>query len=251
MKQSLTASVAVLAAALAAASTPASAEPVGYDVGGQSFEGYFAGAADAKGLVLIIHDWDGADEYEHRRADMLAEMGYDAFVLDMFGEDTPVETVEDRRAATGALYADRERMRSLIQAGLSAARAQSGAEDMVVTGYCFGGAVALEMARTEGLSGEAAGYATFHGGLDTPDGQSWPEGVPPLLIMHGGADSSVTLEDVTTLANELEQAGAPYTIEIYSNAPHGFTEFGSDRYQERADAESWEAFTDFLAERLG
>ncbi len=56
---------------------------------------------------------------------------------------------------------------------------------------------------------------------------------------------------MTTLAEELEATGATYTIEIYSNAPHGFTVWGGDRYQERADAESWEAFTDFLAERLG
>ena len=69
--------------------------------------------------------------------------------------------------------------------------------------------------------------------------------------MHGGADSSVTMEHVAALVNELEAAGTTYTVEIYSGAPHGFTEFGSDRYQERADEESWEAFTDFLAERLG
>lgn len=249
MRRSFVASTS--AAALAAAiSGPALPDAVPYEVQGQSFEGYFAGAEETKGLVLIVHDWDGLDDYERRRADMLAEMGYDAFVLDMFGEGTPTETIDDRRAATGALYSDRERMRSLIEAGLSQARAQSDAEGLVVTGYCFGGAVTLEMARSE-MSGEAAGYASFHGGLSTPDGQSWPDSVPPILIMHGGADSSVTLEDVSTLAQELESTGATYTIEIYSNAPHAFTVFGSDRYQERADAESWEAFTDFLAERLG
>ena len=250
MRNSLIASAAALAAAGGIAA-PAFADAVSYEVQEQSFEGYFAGAEDAKGLVLVVHDWDGVGDYERQRADMLAEMGYDAFVLDMFGEGTPVETVEDRRAATGALYGDRERMRALIAAGLEQARAQSGAEGLVVTGYCFGGAVALEMARSAELSDEAAGYATFHGGLSTPEGQSWPEGVPPILVMHGGADSSVTLEDVTTLAQELEQAGASYTVEIYSNAPHGFTVFGDDRYQERADAESWEAFTDFLAEQFG
>ncbi len=242
-------SVIASAVALAALPGPALADAVPYELEGQSFEGYFAGAQSAKGLVLIVHDWDGLDDYERRRADMLAEMGYDAFVLDMFGEGTPTETVEHRQAATGALYGDRERMRTLIEAGLAQARAQSGADGLVVTGYCFGGAVALEMARSD-LSGEAAGYATFHGGLSTPEGESWPDAMPPILIMHGGADSSVTLQDVSKLAQELEEKGATYTIEIYSNAPHAFTVFGSDRYQERADAESWEAFTDFLAEKL-
>lgn len=241
----------VTAAAMAAlAAAPVLADPVSYEAGGKKLTGYFAAAESPKGLVLIVHDWDGLGDYERGRADMLAELGYDAFALDMFGEGTPVATVEERRAATGALYQDREGMRALIEAGLAQAREQSGAEGLVVTGYCFGGAVALEMARS-GMSDEAAGYATFHGGLATPEGQSWPEGVPPLLIMHGGADSAVTLADVTTLAGELEAAGATYTIDIYSGAPHGFTVLGSKSYQERADTESWRAFTEFLAERLG
>ena len=95
------------------------------------------------------------------------------------------------------------------------------------------------------------GYASFHGGLQTPEGQSWEGVEEPILIMHGGADASVTMDHVATLAQELEAAGAPYEIQIYSGAPHGFTEFGSDRYQERADQESWQAFADFLADQFG
>lgn len=241
---------AALAAALTLAAAPAVAETVAYEVDGERFSGYFAAAEAPKGLVLIIPDWDGLNDYEMTRADMLAEMGYDAFALDMFGEGTPTETVEHRRAATGALYEDRERMRRLISAGLEQARAQSDAEGVVAMGYCFGGAVTLEMARN-GLAEDAAGYATFHGGLSTPEGQSWPDDVPPLLILHGGADTSITMQDVATLSQELEGAGATYTIEVYSGAPHAFTVLASDPYQERADRESWEAFSEFLEERLG
>jgi dienelactone hydrolase len=109
---------------------------------------------------------------------------------------------------------------------------------------------ALELAR----SGEAkgvAGYATFHGALKTPEGQSYPKTTPPILIMHGGADTSVTMNDVVALQRELEQAGVTYEIEIYSGAPHGFTAFDTDRYQKRADELSWSAFTDFLGATLG
>ena len=235
------------AAALAAA--PALAEDVAYTVGGESFTGYWAEAENAKGVVVIVHDWDGMTEYEQRRADMLAEMGYSAFALDMFGDGTPTETMDHRRAATGALYQDRARMRALIEAGLSQAMDRSGTDAVVVMGYCFGGAVALEMARSD-MAAMAAGYATFHGGLSTPDGQSWDGDEPPLLVLHGGADTSITMEDVATLATELEGAGNTYTIEVYSSAPHAFTVFGSDRYQERADQASWEAFSAFLSERL-
>lgn len=237
--------------ALTMAAAPAAlAETVDYDVGGVAHTGYFAAAEDPRGLVLIVHDWDGLDAYETGRADMLAEMGYDAFALDMYGADTEAGSVDLNRAATGELYQDREKMRTLIEAGLAQAREMSDAEGVVVMGYCFGGSVALEMARS-GMAGEAAGYATFHGGLATPGGQGYAEDVPPILVMHGGADQAVPMSEVSALTSELEEAGATYTIEVYSGAPHAFTVKGSDRYQERADMESWEAFTDFLQENLG
>jgi len=236
-------------AALMVVTAPALADDVAYTVDGQDFTGYWAEAADPQGLVLIVHDWDGMTDYERQRADMLAEQGYNAFALDMFGDATPTETMDHRRAATGALYGDRERMRTLIDAGIEQALARSDVDAMVVMGYCFGGAVTLEMARSDAAD-RAVGYATFHGGLGTPEGQSWDGNEPPVLVLHGGADTSITMEDVAAFATELETAGNTYTIEVYSGAPHAFTVLGSDRYQERADTESWDAFSDFLAEQL-
>ncbi|MFO7757187.1 MAG: dienelactone hydrolase family protein [Roseovarius sp.] len=228
---------------------PAMAEDVPYEVDGEAFTGYRASAEDPAGLVLIVHDWDGLTDYERQRADMLAEMGYDAFALDVFGDDTPTDTVDHRRAATGALYEDRARMRGLLEAGVEQAMAGSDAGRMIVMGYCFGGAATLEMARSGGPEA-VAGYASFHGGLSTPEDQGWSGDEPPLLILHGGADTSITLEDVATFGTELEEAGTTYRIEIYSGAPHAFTVFDGDRYDERADAESWSAFTGFLEDQL-
>ncbi|WP_068109113.1 dienelactone hydrolase family protein [Tropicimonas marinistellae] len=239
----------MICAASAIVATSAMAEDVSYSVDGESFTGYWAEAENPKGLVLIVHDWDGMTDYERQRADMLAELGYNAFALDMFGDDTPTETMDHRRAATGALYQDRERMRALIQAGVAQAQERSSTDEMIVKGYCFGGAVALEMARSD-MADLARGYATFHGGLSTPEGQSWDGNEPPVLVLHGGADTSITMQDVATFATELETAGTTYTIEVYSNAPHAFTVFGSDRYRERADAASWDAFTTFLDENI-
>ncbi len=238
-----------LATLAAVAAAPAMAADVAYEVDGEAFTGYFAEASDPKGLVLIIHDWDGMTDYERQRADMLAEMGYNAFALDMFGDATPTETMDHRRAATGALYQDRDRMRKLISAGIEQATGLSSVDNMVVQGYCFGGAVALEMARSD-MGGMAEGYATFHGGLGTPEGQSWDGDEPPVLVLHGGADTSITMADVASFAEELEDAGNTYTIEVYSNAPHAYTVFGSNRYQERADTESWKAYSDFLGDVL-
>jgi len=237
-------------AALCLATSARAGETVSYDVNGTTYEGYHAGAGDAaKGLVLIIHDWDGLTGYEVKRAEMLAGMGYDAFAADLYGKgNRPVDT-QAKKAETAKLYQDRDKMRALILAGLEQARKLGGGQ-AVVMGYCFGGAAALELARS-GKAEDIKGYASFHGGLSTPEGQSYSADIPPLLIAHGAADSSITMDDVAQLSRELEAADATYTIEVYSGAPHAFTVFGSDRYQERADRKSWVAFKTFLAETLG
>jgi dienelactone hydrolase len=244
MKVSICALLAGLLPAVAVAG-----EVVDYTVGDETFEGYRAAPeGESKGLVLVIHDWDGLTDYEYQRADMLAEMGYDAFAVDLYGKGNRPQETDAKKAETGKLYQDRERMRSLILGGLEAAR-ETAAGPAVVMGYCFGGAAALELARS-GAAEDVAGYATFHGGLKTPEGQGYAADTPPLLIAHGGADTAIPMEDVAALAVELEEAGATYEIQVYSGAPHAFTVIGSDRYQEVADTQSWAAFSEFLETNL-
>jgi len=222
---------------------------VSYKVDGSTYEGYLSKAAGkSKGLVLVIHDWDGLTDYEVKRADMLSKMGYDAFAVDLYGKgNRPVETGA-KKAETEKLYKNRDKMRSLILGGLAEARKQSKGK-AVVMGYCFGGAAVLELARS-GKAKDVAGYATFHGGLSTPEGQSYPKTTPPLLIAHGGADSSITMDHVAALSKELEATGISYEIQVYSGAPHAFTVFDSPRYRKVADERSWSAFSGFLAENL-
>jgi dienelactone hydrolase len=241
----------VVAAMMAAVSLAAEAgQSTDYVVGEKTFEGYRARAqGNSKGLVVIIHDWSGLDDYEKRRADMLSALGYDAFAIDLYGKGNRPDTLEARRREAGQLGQNRALMRRLLLGGLAEGQKMGDAK-AVVMGYCFGGGAALELAR----SGEAkgvAGYATFHGALKTPEGQSYPKTTPPILIMHRGADTSVTMDDVVALQRELEQAGVTYEIEIYSGAPHGFTAFDTDRYHKRADELSWSAFSDFLGATLG
>jgi dienelactone hydrolase len=224
-------------------------EAVTYEVNGEAFEGYQAAAeGDSKGLVIVIHDWDGLTDYEKMRTDMLAKMGYDAFAVDLFGKgNRPTET-EAKIAETRKLREDRDRMRSLTFGALEAAR-QFSDRDAVLVGYCFGGAPALEVARSGQAEG-VAGYVTFHGSISTPEGQSYSADTAPILVAHGGADTVVKMDDVLALSNELESAGVPYEIQVYSGADHGFTEPGTDSYQETADKQSWDALTDFLETQL-
>lgn len=245
MKRILSATVLVLMTAPAWAGAK-----VDYSVNGENFEGYLAKASGkSAGTVLVVHDWDGLTDYEVKRSEMLASLGYDVFALDLFGKgNRPTETA-DKRAETGKLYKDRERMRSLLLAGLAEAQRQVGG-DTVVMGYCFGGAGVLELARS-GKADKVKGYVTFHGGLATPEGQSYPADTPPLLIAHGGADKAIKMSDVAALSEELETAGIKYEIQVYSGAPHAFTVFDSNRYRETADRKSWSALLEFLKTNLG
>jgi dienelactone hydrolase len=229
--------------------TATAGEAVDYASDGMALEGYKAPAkGTSKGLVLVIHDWDGLTDYERKRADMLADMGYDAFALDLYGKGNRPTDTGAKKAEMGKLYNDREKMRTLILAGLSEARKLNGGK-AVVMGYCFGGAATLELARS-GKASDIAGYATFHGGLSTPEGQQYGKDTAPIFIAHGGADTSITMDHVADLAKRLEAAGVTYEIEVYSGAPHAFTVFGSDRYRKIADEKSWATFTEFLKTNL-
>ena len=235
-----------LTALMITAAAPAFAgETVEYSAGDRQFEGYVGKADSPKGSVVLIHDWDGLTDYEKKRADMLAELGYNAFAIDLFGKGVRPETPEANMAETEKLYSDRETMRALMTAGLEAAAANDVATP-VVAGYCFGGAAALELARMqpEGVTG----YATFHGGLATPEGQNYSAAKAPIRVYQGGADQNPDLATFAGFLSELEAAGTPYEAEVYAGAPHAFTVFGSDRYREDADQKSWADFLTFLGE---
>ncbi len=219
-----------------------------YQVSGQSYEGYYISPSDRAPFVLLIHDWDGLTDYEIKRANMLADLGYAVFALDLFGAGVRPTEVKDKRQHTGELYKNREKMRALMKGALDAAK-NKGAdiENAVAFGYCFGGAAVLELARS---GADLKGFATFHGGLKTPQGQNYSQTRGKILIMHGSADTAITMDQFADLAKELESAGVAHEMITYGGAQHAFTVFGSNRYQETADKKSWKRFTEFLAETL-
>jgi len=154
----------------------------------------------------------------------------------------------DKRQHTGELYKNREKMRALMKGALETAK-KNGAriENAVAAGYCFGGAAVLELARS---GADFKGFATFHGGLQTPEGQNYTKTRGEILIMHGSADSSITMDQFAGLAKELESAGIAHEMITYGGAHHAFTVFGEDRYQEEADKKSWKRFQEFLSDKL-
>lgn len=226
----------------------AAGESVAYEVDGRPFEGYYAAPDSNAPFVLLIHDWDGLTDYEVRRADMLAGMGYAVFAADLFGAGVRPTKVEDMRQHTGELYTDRQKMRRLMEGALATAAARGAdTKNAVAVGYCFGGAAVLELARS---GADLKGFATFHGGLKTPEGQDYSKAKGRILVMHGTADKAITMDLFSALASELEAAGVPHEMITYGGAPHAFTVFGSDRYREEADRLSWKRFSAFLEETL-
>lgn len=231
-----------------ASSALAAGAPVSYTVKGETFEGYYVSPGAKAPLILLVHDWDGLTDYEIKRSQMLAGMGYAVFAVDLFGKGIRPSALEEKKQRTGALYQDRERMRALLQGGLAAAKAQGGnVDNAVAIGYCFGGAAILELARS---GADLKGFVAFHGGLETPAGQDYSQTKGKLLILHGTADTAVTMEHFAALAVELEKAGINHEMITYSGAPHAFTVFGSDRYRKDADEKSWRRFGEFLSETL-
>ena len=219
---------------------------VQYQVGGKSYEGYYVSPGPDAPFLLLVHDWDGLTEYEMQRARMLAELGYAVFAADLFGAGIRPTEVTEKKKLTGELYTDRENMRNLLHGAMAAARNLGARIDNgVAFGYCFGGAAVLELARSgAGLRG----FVSFHGGLATPEGQDYSQTKGSVLILHGTADASVSMEQFASLAVQLEKDHISHEMITYSGAPHAFTVFGSANYREDADKKSWQRFVGFLQE---
>jgi dienelactone hydrolase len=216
-----------------------------YQVGDKTFSAHVEKAASApKGTIYIVHDWNGLDDYEKTRAAMLAEQGYNAVAIDLFGVDAKLEGRDDYRRETGALYKDRGEFRARLAAAISAGKSLGDGGKAFIIGYCFGGAAVLETARA-GMSLD--GYVSFHGGLGTPDGQDYSATKAPVLLLHGSADPVSGMEDLASLLNQLKEAGVPHNAEVFGGARHSFTVAGSRDYDADADARSWDALMRFLA----
>lgn len=241
-----------LAAVALAAAAPAHADivggPVEYTVGGKTYEGYFAinnRIAGRQPVVLIVHDWDGLDAYEQRRAQMLAERGYAAFAVDLYGKGVRPRNADEARAQSGALNKDRAAMRARLTGSLDVIKQLDGfdAGRVVAIGYCFGGGAILELARA---GADLKGFVSLHGSLAVPEGQDFKAVRAPVLILQGSNDPAVPMTTVAEVAKAMNQDGVDYRMEIYGGALHAFTVWGGGQYQAQADLASWAALTAFL-----
>ncbi|WP_194757194.1 dienelactone hydrolase family protein [Aliidiomarina indica] len=224
-----------------------------YEIDGIEYEGYVAYNSrleQSLGTVMIVHDWSGPDDYEKARADQLAALGYTAFAIDVYGRDRQPTSVQENQQRAAEMYQNREEFRNRLMAGLAEiANIPGGTDNVVVIGYCFGGAAVLEMARA---GAKVQGFVSFHGGLSLPDGQNYADVTAPILILHGSADpvTGSKMDDLAALLDALNEAGVSHNAHVYGGARHSFTVPWSSDYHLDADRASWQQFQQFLKDTL-
>jgi dienelactone hydrolase len=228
---------------------------VEYTSGGVTCEGWHV-YDDAKSGqrpgILVVHQWTGVSDNEKMRAKMLAELGYNVFVADIYGKGVRPQPPEAGKEAgkyknDRALY--RERLRDALAVLNKDERTDS--SKVAAIGYCFGGTGVLELARS---GAEVAGVVSFHGNLNTPNPEDAREIKGQVLVCHGEDDPFVPGGEVEAFHSEMKVAGVKYLFESYPRAVHSFTQksAGDDvskgaAYNAEADAKSWDTMKDFFA----
>ncbi len=247
----------VVGAFTAAGQAAVKTKAVEYKDGETVLEGFVAYDDALKGprpLVLVVHEWWGLNDYVKSRAKQLAEMGYLAFAVDMYGKGVLAKDPKEAGELATKYRSDRKLMRQRVTAALNTAKANplADAKKIAVIGYCFGGTVALELARS---GADIVGAVSFHGGLDTPDANDAGNIKAKVLVLTGADDKSVPMAQIAAFEDEMRQAKVDYQVVIYGAAVHAFTNpaSGSDpsknvAYNAKADQRSWQAMKDFFAE---
>ncbi|MGH8103431.1 MAG: dienelactone hydrolase family protein [bacterium] len=232
-------------------------ETVEYKQGDTSLEGYLSYDDALKGPrpgIVVFHDWMGNGPFSKGRAEELAKLGYVAFAADIYGKGVRPKNAQEAGAQAGLYKNDRPVTRARANAALAVLRKNPrvSSKRLAAIGYCFGGMVALELARS---GADIIGAVTFHGALDTPTPGDAKNIKGNVLALHGADDPFVTLQNVEAFEDEMRKAGVDWQLIAYGGAVHAFSNpaAGNDNskgaaYNEKADRRSWAAMNSFFAE---
>lgn len=229
---------------------------VNYLDGGTLLQGFFAYDDAFEGrrpAVLISHAWGGRDEFVENKAKQLAELGYFAFALDMYGQGILGTSPEENTTLMQPFIDDRQLLQNRINAALYAVKLLPWVDDTKIAaiGFCFGGLCVLDLAR---MGADLKGVVSFHGLFITPPTHSDVPIVAKILALHGHDDPMVTADQVDAFCAEMSAKNVDWQLHQYGNTVHAFTnpkadnpEFGTV-YKEIADQRSWQSMKNFLEE---
>jgi dienelactone hydrolase len=234
-------------------------EDIEYTVDGNRMVGHLAiddALSGPRPGVLVCHEGPGLDQHAKDRAERLGGLGYAAFALDYHGDGKPVER-EEMMGRLGALMGNPEQTRKLGRAGLEILLGQAEVDQSRVAaiGFCFGGTMALELARGGTDLNAVVG---FHSGLATQSPAQAGQVKAAVLVCIGADDPMVPAEQRAAFEQEMRQADVEWRMNIYGGAVHSFTNPNAElsgipgvQYHELTDQRSWRAMLDFFDERFG
>jgi dienelactone hydrolase len=238
-------------------------EAVEYKAGDTVFKGYLAYDDAVKGRrpgVLVVHEWWGHNEYARMRARMLAELGYTALAVDMYGDGKQAAHPQDAGKFSGEVRKNlplaKVRFDAARQLLVKHPTVNSG--QIAAVGYCFGGAIVLEMAR---LGENLKGVVSFHGNLNTEQPAKPGKFKAQALVLTGADDPFIPAEQVEAFKKEMDAAKVKYQVVVYPGARHSFTAREADEnsqkfnlpalaYNAEADRKSWAEMQEFLKKVL-
>lgn len=204
--------------------------------------------------IVVVHEWWGINDYVIRRGHQLAELGYTVLVADMYGSGKTGANPEEATQLSTPFYKDPELAKTRLAAAINKLKSfsQTDTTKIAAIGYCFGGFIVLNGAK-QGL--DLDGVVSFHGNLS---GVAAKQGLlkSKILVCHGAADQFVSEEELSRFKANMNEVGADYTIKIYPDATHAFTnpdatatgeKFGIPiKYNAAADTASWSDMKEFF-----
>ena len=238
-------------------------EEVSYKANDITMKGFIAYDDAVKGTrpgVLVIHEWWGHNEHARDSARKLAQLGYTALAVDMYGDGKTADHPKAAGEFAGAVRGDPPSMKARFDAAQHILTKHSTVDPkrIAAIGYCFGGSVVLEMARQ---GADLAAVASFHGALATNNPAQAGKTKAKVLVMTGGDDAMIKPESVGAFEKEMKAANVDYRVVVYPGAKHSFTVPAADdnakkfglpmAYDPQAASASWNELKEFLARAFG
>lgn len=235
-------------------------EEVSYRAGDTVLKGYLAwddALAAKRPGILVVHEWWGHNDYARSRARKLAELGYTALAVDMYGDGKSADHPDDAKKFMSAVAGDLPLAKARFVAAMQLLHAHKSVDPTrtAAIGYCFGGGMVLQMAR-QGL--DLAGVVSFHGSLGTSDPAQPGKVKAKVLVYNGAIDPFVKPEHIAAFNQEMAAAGVTYTFVNLDGAKHSFTNPAADDFAKRfgmpvaynksADERSWRGMQQFFKE---
>jgi dienelactone hydrolase len=253
-------SIVLLFTAVVSAAPKIKGATVDYKAGGMTMKGYLAYDENIKGKrpgVLVVHEWWGQNEYARKRARMLAELGYTALAVDMYGEGKTATHPDDAVKFSSQTMKNFPVAKERFEAAMAFLKKQRTVDParIAAVGYCFGGGVVLNMARQ---GEDLKAVASFHGGLAAVKPATTGK-VKAKIRVYNGEDDKFSPQLVTdAFMQEMRDAKVDFQLINYPGAVHSFTNPDADElgkkfglpmaYNAEADKRSWADMTDFFAE---